>query len=80
MDTPKHQARHPEPGVNGDVAGAYGVCELNQILHAKYHLEAPYHDGKDATIEDIDHLVDRVVEDVQMYWHYRNMRHRWMRY
>jgi len=41
------------------------VRELNQILRAKYHLEAQHHDGKDATIEDIAHLVDRPIEDVQ---------------
>lgn len=41
------------------------VRELNQILRAKYHLEAQHHDGKDATAEDIAHLVDRPLEDVQ---------------
>jgi RNA polymerase nonessential primary-like sigma factor len=41
------------------------VRELNQILRAKYHLEAQHHDGKDATAEDIAHLVERPVEDVQ---------------
>lgn len=41
------------------------VRELNQILRAKYHLEAQQHDGRDATAEDIAHLVDRSVEDVQ---------------
>ncbi|TCS33277.1 RNA polymerase RpoS-like sigma 38 subunit [Paucimonas lemoignei] len=41
------------------------VRELNQILRAKYHLEAQHRDGKDATAEDIAHLVDRAVEDVQ---------------
>src|SRR5450830_42335 len=41
------------------------VRELNQILRAKYHLEAQQHDGRDATAEDIAHLVDRPVEDVQ---------------
>lgn len=41
------------------------VRELNQILRAKYHLEAQHHDGKDATAEDIAHLIDRSVEDVQ---------------
>jgi RNA polymerase nonessential primary-like sigma factor len=41
------------------------IRELNQILRAKYHLEAQHHDGKDATAEDIAHLVDRPVEDVQ---------------
>jgi RNA polymerase nonessential primary-like sigma factor len=41
------------------------VRELNQILRAKYHLEAQHRDGKDATAEDIAHLVERPVEDVQ---------------
>lgn len=41
------------------------VRELNQILRAKYHLEAQHHNGKDAPIEDIAHLVDRPVEEVQ---------------
>ncbi|MES2322532.1 MAG: RNA polymerase sigma factor RpoS [Pseudomonadota bacterium] len=41
------------------------VRELNQILRAKYHLEAQHHDGKDATAEDIAHLVGRPVEEVQ---------------
>src|SRR5450830_259396 len=41
------------------------VRELNQVLRAKYHLEAQRHDGRDATAEDIAHLVDRPVEDVQ---------------
>jgi RNA polymerase nonessential primary-like sigma factor len=41
------------------------VRELNQILRAKYHLEAQQRDGRDATIEDIAHLVDRPVDEVQ---------------
>ena len=41
------------------------VRELNQILRAKYHLEAQHHDGKDAKAEDIAHLVGRPVEEVQ---------------
>jgi RNA polymerase nonessential primary-like sigma factor len=41
------------------------VRELNQILRAKYHLEAQHHNGKDATAEDIAHLVARPVEEVQ---------------
>lgn len=41
------------------------VRELNQVLRAKYHLEAQHHDGKDATVEDIAHLVGRPVEEVQ---------------
>lgn len=39
--------------------------ELNHILRAKYHLEAQHHDGKEASAEDIAHLVERQVEDVQ---------------
>ncbi|GAA4034426.1 RNA polymerase sigma factor RpoS [Actimicrobium antarcticum] len=41
------------------------VRELNQVLRAKYHLEAQHHDGKDATIDDIAHMTERSVEDVQ---------------
>lgn len=41
------------------------VRELNHVLRAKYHLEAQHHDGKDATCEDIAHLLDRGVEEVQ---------------
>lgn len=41
------------------------VRELNQVLRAKYHLEAQHHDGKEATAEDIAHLIDRDVEEVQ---------------
>jgi RNA polymerase nonessential primary-like sigma factor len=41
------------------------VRELNQVLRAKYHLESQHHDGRDATAEDIAHLVDRPIEDVQ---------------
>lgn len=41
------------------------VRELNQALRAKFHLEAQHHDGKDATAEDIAHLVGRSVDDVQ---------------
>ena len=41
------------------------VRELNQILRAKYHLEAQHYDGKDATAEDIAYLVGRPVDDVQ---------------
>lgn len=41
------------------------VRELNQILRAKYHLEAQHHDGRDASAEDIAHLLDRPLEDVQ---------------
>ena len=29
------------------------VRELNQVLRAKYHLEAQHHDGKEASAEDI---------------------------
>ncbi|MFL6674329.1 MAG: RNA polymerase sigma factor RpoS [Massilia sp.] len=41
------------------------VRELNQILRAKYHLEAQHHNGKDAAAEDIASLVGRPVEEVQ---------------
>lgn len=41
------------------------VRELNQILRAKYHLEAQHHDGKDATADDIAHLLDRPLDEVQ---------------
>lgn len=41
------------------------VRELNQILRAKYHLEAQQHDGKDATVDDIAHLVSRPIDEVQ---------------
>jgi RNA polymerase nonessential primary-like sigma factor len=41
------------------------VRELNQTLRAKFHLEAQHHDGKDATMEDIAHLIDRSVDEVQ---------------
>ena len=41
------------------------VRELNQILRAKYHLEAQHHDGKEATVEDVAHFVARPVEEVQ---------------
>lgn len=41
------------------------VRELNQILRAKYHLEAQRHNGKDASAEDIASLVGRPVEEVQ---------------
>ncbi|MBI3713108.1 MAG: RNA polymerase sigma factor RpoS [Burkholderiales bacterium] len=41
------------------------VRELNQILRAKYHLEAQQHDGKDANIDDIAHLVSRPLDEVQ---------------
>lgn len=41
------------------------VRELNQVLRAKYHLEVQHHDGKEATVEDIAHLIDRSVEEVQ---------------
>ena len=41
------------------------VRELNQVLRAKYHLEAQHHDGKEPTAEDIASLVGRPVEEVQ---------------
>ncbi|MEB0134068.1 RNA polymerase sigma factor RpoS [Actimicrobium sp. CCC2.4] len=41
------------------------IRELNQVLRAKYHLEALHHDGKDASIDDVAHLTGRSAEDVQ---------------
>ncbi len=41
------------------------VRELNQVLRAKYYLEVQHQDGKDATVEDIAHLIGRPVEEVQ---------------
>ncbi|MGN6702527.1 MAG: RNA polymerase sigma factor RpoS [Burkholderiaceae bacterium] len=41
------------------------VRELNLVLRAKFHLEAQHRDGKEASIEDIAHLADRSIEDVQ---------------
>jgi RNA polymerase nonessential primary-like sigma factor len=41
------------------------VRELNQVLRAKYHLEAQQGNGKDARPEDIAHLLGRTVDDVQ---------------
>ncbi len=41
------------------------VRELNQILRAKYHLEAQHHDGRDAAIEDIASTVGRPMGEVQ---------------
>ncbi|MGI4848611.1 MAG: RNA polymerase sigma factor RpoS [Janthinobacterium lividum] len=41
------------------------VRELNQILRAKYHLEARLRDGREASVEDIAHLVERPVDEVQ---------------
>lgn len=41
------------------------VRELNQILRAKYYLEARQRDGRDATIEDIAQLAGRPLEEVQ---------------
>ena len=41
------------------------VRDLNQVLRAKYHLEALHHDGKDASAEDVAHLTGRSAEDVQ---------------
>ncbi len=41
------------------------IRELNQILRAKYHLEARMTNQHDARIEDIAHLVERSVEEVQ---------------
>ena len=41
------------------------VRELNKILRAKYHLESRQIDGKEPTVEDVAHLVNRPVEEVQ---------------
>jgi RNA polymerase nonessential primary-like sigma factor len=41
------------------------VRELNQVLRAKYHLEAQQRGGKEAGVEDIAHLLGRPIEDVQ---------------
>ena len=41
------------------------IRELNLVLRAKYHLEARLSDGHDASVEDIAHLVERTVEEVQ---------------
>lgn len=41
------------------------VRELNQILRAKYQLEARQHDGRDAAIEDIAVLVGRPTGEVR---------------
>jgi len=41
------------------------VRELHQILRAKYHLESRQYDDKDPSVEDIAHLVNRPVEEVQ---------------
>ncbi len=41
------------------------IRELNQVLRAKYHLEARMTSPFDARIEDIAHLVERSVEEVQ---------------
>lgn len=40
------------------------IRELNLVLRAKYHLEARLSDGHDAKIEDIAHLVERSVDEV----------------
>ncbi len=40
------------------------VRELHQVLRAKQHLESRHHDGKEASAEDIGHLLGRSVEDV----------------
>jgi RNA polymerase nonessential primary-like sigma factor len=39
--------------------------ELNQILRAKYHLEARQNGAKEPTVEDIAYLVNRPVDEVQ---------------
>lgn len=41
------------------------IRELNLVLRAKYHLEARLSDGHDAKAEDIAHLVERSVAEVQ---------------
>lgn len=41
------------------------IRELNLVLRAKYHLEARLSDGHDASVEDIAHLVERTIEEVQ---------------
>ncbi len=41
------------------------IRELNQVLRAKYYLEARMTSPLDARIEDIAHLLDRSVEEVQ---------------
>ena len=41
------------------------IRELNHVLRAKYHLEARMTSPHDARIEDIAHLVERTVEEVQ---------------
>ena len=41
------------------------IRELNQVLRAKYHLEARMATPHDARIEDIAHLVERSIEEVQ---------------
>ena len=53
------------------------VRELNQILRAKYHLEAQQRDGKDASADDIAHLVSRPLDEVQDISPYRNMQCLW---
>lgn len=41
------------------------IRELNQVLRAKYHLEARMTSPQDARIEDIAHLTERSVTEVQ---------------
>lgn len=41
------------------------VRELNQILRAKYHLESQRYDGKEVSVDDIAHLVNRPIDEVQ---------------
>jgi len=41
------------------------IRELHQVLRAKYHLEALHHDGKEASADDVAHLMGRTAEDVQ---------------
>ena len=42
------------------------IRELNLVLRAKYHLESRLCDGHDARIEDIAHLVERSVAEVNV--------------
>ncbi|QHB59072.1 RNA polymerase sigma factor RpoS [Ralstonia solanacearum] len=41
------------------------IRELNQVLRAKRHLEKSGIDGRDASIEDIAHLLGKTTEEVQ---------------
>ncbi|GAC1409361.1 MAG: RNA polymerase sigma factor RpoS [Burkholderiaceae bacterium] len=41
------------------------VRELNQVLRAKYRLQAQNHDGRETTAQDVAHLLGRAIGDVQ---------------